>query len=46
MSPRLPAVRAEHLLRVLPLHRGRDLGRGLLRKIMRDADLTVKDLLE
>ena len=28
-----------------PVHSGRDIGRGLLRKIMRDADLTVDDLL-
>jgi predicted RNA binding protein YcfA (HicA-like mRNA interferase family) len=29
----------------VPVHAGRDLGRGLLRQIMRDADLTVEDLL-
>lgn len=28
----------------VPLHKGRDLGRGLLRQIMRDANLTVEDL--
>ena len=28
----------------VPLHAGRDLGRGLLRQIMRDAKLTVEDL--
>jgi len=28
----------------VPVHPGRDLGRGLLRQIMRDADLTVEDL--
>ncbi len=30
----------------VPLHRGRDLGRGLLRTIMRDAELTVDDLVQ
>jgi len=29
----------------VPIHSDRDLGRGLLRQIMRDADLTVEDLL-
>jgi len=29
----------------VPVHGKRDLGRGLLRKIMRDADLTVDDIL-
>lgn len=28
----------------VPVHAGRDLGRGLLRQIMRDAKLTVDDL--
>ena len=28
----------------VPVHKGRDLGRGLLRQIMRDADLNVEDL--
>ena len=28
----------------VPVHKGRDLGRGLLRQIMRDANLTVGDL--
>ena len=28
----------------VPIHPGRDLGRGLLRQIMRDANLTVDDL--
>jgi len=28
----------------VPIHSDRDLGRGLLRQIMRDADLTVEDL--
>jgi predicted RNA binding protein YcfA (HicA-like mRNA interferase family) len=28
----------------VPVHAGRDLGRGLLRQIMRDADLTIDDL--
>jgi predicted RNA binding protein YcfA (HicA-like mRNA interferase family) len=28
----------------VPLHAGRDLGRGLLRQIMRDAKLSVEDL--
>jgi predicted RNA binding protein YcfA (HicA-like mRNA interferase family) len=72
MSPRLPAVSARHLVRVLeargfvmvrqssshlifrhadgrgttvPQHGNRDIGRGLLRQIMRDADLTVDDLI-
>jgi predicted RNA binding protein YcfA (HicA-like mRNA interferase family) len=29
----------------VPVHKGRDLGPGLLRQIMRDADLTVDDLI-
>ena len=28
----------------VPVHKGRDLGKGLLRQIMRDANLTVEDL--
>lgn len=28
----------------LPIHRSRDLGRGLLSRIMKDADLTTEDL--
>ena len=28
----------------VPIHGKRDLGRGLLRKIMRDADISVDDL--
>ena len=31
---------------VVPIHRGEDLGPGLLRKIIRDADLTREDFLE
>jgi predicted RNA binding protein YcfA (HicA-like mRNA interferase family) len=30
----------------VPIHGKRDLGKGLLRQIMRDADLTVDDMLE
>ncbi len=30
----------------VPVHSGQDVGRGLLRKILRDADLTVEDLLQ
>jgi predicted RNA binding protein YcfA (HicA-like mRNA interferase family) len=29
---------------VVPVHKGEDIGRGLLRKIMRDAKLTEKNL--
>ena len=29
----------------VPTHSGQDIGRGLLRKILRDADLTPEDLL-
>ena len=73
MSPRLPALTARDLLRILqqhgfsvvrqsgshailrhpdgrrttvPIHGKRDLGRGLLHQIMRDADLSVEDLVE
>ena len=28
----------------VPIHSGRDLGRGLLRKIMKDADISIDDL--
>lgn len=28
----------------VPVHKGRDLGRGLLRQIMRDASLAIEDL--
>ena len=30
----------------VPIHAGQDVGRGLLRKILRDADITPDDLLE
>jgi predicted RNA binding protein YcfA (HicA-like mRNA interferase family) len=30
----------------VPVHSGQDLGRGLLRKILRDAELTVDELLK
>jgi predicted RNA binding protein YcfA (HicA-like mRNA interferase family) len=29
----------------VPVHAGKDIGRGLLRKILRDAEWTVEDLL-
>ncbi|MBP8001254.1 MAG: type II toxin-antitoxin system HicA family toxin [Chloroflexi bacterium] len=29
----------------VPIHAGQDVGRGLLRKILRDAELSVDDLL-
>jgi predicted RNA binding protein YcfA (HicA-like mRNA interferase family) len=28
----------------VPMHKSKDLGRGLLARIMKDADLTIKDL--
>lgn len=28
----------------VPMHKGRDLGKGLLRQIMRDANLAIEDL--
>jgi predicted RNA binding protein YcfA (HicA-like mRNA interferase family) len=28
----------------VPIHKGKDLGRGLLSRIMKDADITVEDL--
>lgn len=31
---------------VVPVHKGEDLGRGLLRKIIHDADLTKEEFLE
>ena len=30
----------------VPVHRGQDVGRGLLRKILRDAELTPQEFLE
>ena len=30
----------------VPVHSGQDVGRGLLRKILRDADLTADELLD
>ena len=30
----------------VPVHSGQDIGRGLLRKILRDADLSIEDLLQ
>lgn len=30
----------------VPVHAGQDIGRGLLRKILRDTELTVDDLLD
>lgn len=29
----------------VPVHAGQDIGRGLLRKILRDADITVEEFL-
>jgi len=29
----------------IPIHQGQDIGRGLLRKILRDADLNVDELI-
>ena len=31
--------------RVVPVHPGRDIGRGLLRKILRDAELTRDEFM-
>ena len=31
---------------VVPIHKGEDLGRGLLRKIIHDAELTREEFLE
>lgn len=31
---------------VIPMHRGEDIGRGLLRKILRDIEMTPKDFLK
>ena len=72
MTPRLPAIPAAKLLRILrapgfdiarqsgshvvlrhpdgrrvtvPVHQSRDLGRGLLRRIMKDAKLSRDDVL-
>ncbi len=72
MTPRLPAISAAKLLKILrshgfevtrqsgshvvlrhpagrrvtvPVHRSRDLGRGLLRRIMKDAELSRKDIV-
>jgi len=42
-------VRMEHAdgrLVTVPIHSGQDIGRGLLRKILRDADLTREEFLE
>ncbi len=71
MNPRLPAITAAELVRILerrgfervrqsgshlllrrsdgrrvtvPIHKSKDLGRGLLARIMKDADLTLDDL--
>jgi predicted RNA binding protein YcfA (HicA-like mRNA interferase family) len=71
MTPRLPTVSAEKILKILrahgfevarqsgshvvlrhpdgrrvtvPVHHSRDLGRGLLRRIMKDANLTRHDI--
>ncbi|NLC57521.1 MAG: type II toxin-antitoxin system HicA family toxin [Armatimonadetes bacterium] len=30
----------------VPVHEGQDIGRGLLRKILRDADMDTEDLLQ
>jgi predicted RNA binding protein YcfA (HicA-like mRNA interferase family) len=30
---------------IVPVHAGQDVGRGLLRKILRDADLSVEELI-
>ena len=31
---------------VVPVHKGEDLGRGILRKILRDAELTPEEFVE
>ncbi len=41
MNPKLPTGRRV----TVPMHSGRDLGRGLVQRIMRDAGLTADDLL-
>lgn len=30
----------------VPVHKGKNIGRGLLRKILRDAELTVEEFIE
>jgi predicted RNA binding protein YcfA (HicA-like mRNA interferase family) len=45
LSPRLPALTAHEILNILERHGfERVRGRGLLRQIMRDANLAVDDL--
>jgi predicted RNA binding protein YcfA (HicA-like mRNA interferase family) len=42
-------VRMRHIdgrVVTVPVHPGQDIGRGLLRKILRDADLTREELLK
>lgn len=42
-------VRLKHLdgrMVTVPVHSGRDIGRGLLRKILRDADLSREEFIE
>ena len=36
----------DNLVVTVPIHKGKTLGRGLLRKILRDANLTVEELIE
>ena len=31
---------------IIPVHRGEEIGRGLLRKIIKDAKLTIEDFLK
>ena len=37
---------ADGRVTVIPIHRGEDLGRGLLRKILRDVKMEPEDLLK
>lgn len=30
----------------IPIHRNKDLGRGLLRQIMKDADISIEDIVK
>ena len=36
----------DNLVVTVPIHKGKTLGRGLLRKILRDANLTVEEFIE
>jgi predicted RNA binding protein YcfA (HicA-like mRNA interferase family) len=36
----------KHLMVVVPVHKGKDLGKGITRAILKDADMTIEEFLK